>query len=281
MGSTNDIPTELPEPAPPDFPQNDIKKNENGDNAISPTKTKANDKTIPGSKKKNTITQPAKSVVITPQDDLPTLKTPVEIDDVDTNTSPASLLIQITIEVASTAVIINNRITTPATLQIRPKNGKSSIEIAQVHLNIFHAMQIIDPTLKIITFQNESIDTFDHFSIDEKAYTETFKEINKDSKTSRVYISFKIESSKHMSEIKHGSSTNVSNIFKTLVDNNEFIYLNKYSYHRKHSIGFFANISSTFTIRENLRKSIQDQLIWIDIDDKENESLVKKGDRKG
>ena len=26
MGSTDDIPIELPEPVPPDFPQNDIKK---------------------------------------------------------------------------------------------------------------------------------------------------------------------------------------------------------------------------------------------------------------
>ena len=88
-------------------------------------------------------------------------------------------------------------------------------------------MKMIDPTLKITTFQNKSIDTFDQFSIDEKSYTETFKNINKDPKTSRVYISFKIELSKHMSEIKHGSSTNVSNIFKTLVDINAFINLNK------------------------------------------------------
>ena len=226
--------------------------------------------------KKHTKTQTEKSVVITPQNDLPTLKIPVEIDDVDNNTLPTSLLTQRTIEVASAAVIINNRIATPVTLQIRPKSGKSSIEIIQVHRNIFHAMKMIDPPLKIITFQNKSIDTFDQFPIDEKSYTETFKDINKDPKTSRAYISFKIESSKHMSEIKHGYSTNVLNIFKTLVDNNAFLNLNKYSYHREHSIGFFANVNPKITLRENLRKSIQDHLIWMDIDDKENESLVKK-----
>ena len=137
-------------------------------------------------------------------------------------------------------------------------------------------MKMIDPILKIISFQNKNIDTFDQFPIDEKAYTEIFKEINKDPKTSRAYISFKIESSKDMSEIKHGSSTNVSNIFKTLVDNNAFINLNKYSYHREHSIGFFADISLKITLQENLRKSIQDHLIRMDIDDKEKESLVKK-----
>ena len=227
MGSTDDIPIDLPEPAPPDFPQNDEKNDENVVNAKSPTKTKAKSNTMPESMKKHTKTQAVKSVAITPQNDLPTLKTPVEIDDIDNSTLPSSLLSQRTIEVASAAVIINNRITTPVTLQIRPKSGKSSIEIAQVHRNIFHAMKMIDPTLKIITFQNKSIDTFDQFPIDETLYTETFKEINKDPKTSRVYISFKIESSKHMSEIKHGSTTNVSNIFKILVDNNAFLNLNR------------------------------------------------------
>ena len=98
--------------------------------------------------KKHTKTQTEKSVVITPQNDLPTLKIPVEIDDVDNNTLPTSLLTQRTIEVASAAVIINNRIATPVTLQIRPKSGKSSIEIIQVHRNIFHAMKMIDPPLK-------------------------------------------------------------------------------------------------------------------------------------
>ena len=227
MGSTDDTPMDLPDPAPPDFLQNDEKNNENVVNAKSPTKTKAKSNTMPESTKKHTKTQAEKSVAFTPQNDRPTLKTPVEIDDVDNRTSPLSLLTQRTIEVASAAVIINNRITTPVTLQIRPKSGKSSIEIAQVHRNIFHAMKMIDPTLKIITFQNKSIDTFDQFPIDETSYTETFKDINKDPKTSRVYISFKIESSKHMSEIKHRSTTNISNIFKTLVDSNAFLNLNR------------------------------------------------------
>ena len=63
--------------------------------------------------KKYTKTQTKKSAVFTPQNDLPTLKIPVEIDDVDNNTLPTSLLTQRTIEVASAAVIINNIITIP------------------------------------------------------------------------------------------------------------------------------------------------------------------------
>ena len=83
---------------------------------------------------------------------------------------------------------------------------------------------MIDPTLKIITFQNKSIDTFDQFPIDEKLYTETFKDINKDPKTSRVYISSKIGSSKHMFEIKHGFTTNVSNLSARLVGKERIVF---------------------------------------------------------
>ena len=140
MGSIDDTPNELPEPEPPDFPQNDEQKNENMVNANSPRKNKANDKIIPGSTKKHTKTQTEKSIVFTPQNYLPTLNTPVEIDDIDNNTLPVSLLTQRTIEVASAVVIINNRIKIPVTLQIRPKSGKSRIEITKVHRNIFHAI---------------------------------------------------------------------------------------------------------------------------------------------
>ena len=113
MSTTDDIPIDLPEPTPPDFPQNDEKNNEN---------------LMPESMKKHTKTQAEKSVAITPQNDLPTLKTPVEIDDVDKNALPSSLLFQRTIEVASAVVIINNIITTPVTLQIRPKVGKAALK---------------------------------------------------------------------------------------------------------------------------------------------------------
>lgn len=55
---------------------------------------------------------------------------------------------------------------------------------------------MFDSTLKVINFQDKNIDTFDQILVDEKSYIETLKDINKDPKTLRVYISFKIESSK-------------------------------------------------------------------------------------
>ena len=73
MGSTDDNPMDLPDPAPPDFLQNDEKNDENVVNAKSPTKTKAKSNTMPESMKNHTKTQAEKSIAFTPQNDRPTL----------------------------------------------------------------------------------------------------------------------------------------------------------------------------------------------------------------
>ena len=101
---------------------------------------------------------------------------------------------QRTIEVATVAVIVNNRITIPITLQIRPSRGSTNLNVLKVHQNIFSAMKLIDPTLKIITFQNDTIDTTDQFPSSAAEYQNKFKDVHKDLKSSRVYISHKIES---------------------------------------------------------------------------------------
>ena len=67
--------------------------------------------------------------MFTPQNYPPTLETSIEIDDVDNNTPSSSQPTQTIIEVASVAVIIDNRITTPATLQIRPKTGRVALKV--------------------------------------------------------------------------------------------------------------------------------------------------------
>ena len=80
------------------------------------------------------------------------------------------------------AVIVNNIITTPITLQLRPSRGSTNLNVLKVHQHIFSAMKLIDPTLKIITFQNETIDTIDQFPSSAAEYTSKFKDVHKDSK---------------------------------------------------------------------------------------------------
>ena len=67
-----------------------------------------------------------------------------------------------TLHLAIQAVIINKRITTRVTLEIKPILGRSKFNIALAHLNIFIAMKKTDPTLKLIT-DNVSIDTIMQF----------------------------------------------------------------------------------------------------------------------
>ena len=124
---------------------------------------------------------------------------------------------QRTIEVANAAVINNDRITTPVTFQFRPPNNTSEFSVSKAHQNIFEALKLLDPTLKFVTFQRTHIDTIEQFPSSQNTYTTTFKDIHKESDNSRVYVSHKIESSKPLGELKHGSRNCMSNIFDTLV----------------------------------------------------------------
>ena len=92
-----------------------------------------------------------------PEIEIITLKDP----ELSPNTN--NTMTQRTIEIATTAVIVNNRITTQVTLQLRPSKGSTTLNVLKAHKNIFSAMKLIDPTLKLITFQNETIDTTDQF----------------------------------------------------------------------------------------------------------------------
>ena len=66
--------------------------------------------------------------------------------------------IERTLKLATQAIIINKSITTPVVIAIKPAKGRSNLNVALAHLNIFIAMKKIDPTLKLIT-DNSSIDT--------------------------------------------------------------------------------------------------------------------------
>ena len=68
---------------------------------------------------------------------------------------------QRTIEVANVVVINNKRITTPVTFQFHPPRNSSNFSISRAHQNIFEALELLDPTLKFVTFHGTHIDTFD------------------------------------------------------------------------------------------------------------------------
>ena len=89
---------------------------------------------------------------------------------------------QRTIEIETAVVIVNHRITTLVTLQLRPSKGSTHLNVLKAHKNIFSAMKLIDPTLKLITFKKETIDTTDQFPSSALEYTSKFKKILQRSK---------------------------------------------------------------------------------------------------
>ena len=181
---------------------------------------------------------------------------------------------QRTIEVANAVVINNNRITTPVTFQFRPPRHSPNFSISGAHQNIFEALKLLDPTLKFVTFHGTHIDTIEQFPSTQEIYTSTFKDIHKENDNSRVYVSHKIESAKPLGELKHGSRYCMSNIFDTLVKNNAFLSHKKFNSHKEHSIGFFLEVNPKITLRNEMRNRIQDQLMWIDLEDNETKKIM-------
>ena len=58
--------------------------------------------------------------------------------------------------------------------------------------------------------------------------------------------------------------------------NNTFLSHRKFQCHKEYSVGFFANVNTKVTIRENTREHIQEHLIFIDIDDDDIKDLTEK-----
>ena len=69
-------------------------------------------------------------------------------DSVNNNTeSEVSIKIQQTIDIATVVVRTNKIFTTPVTIEIRPSNGSSNLNVAQARRNIFMALKLIEPTI--------------------------------------------------------------------------------------------------------------------------------------
>ena len=224
--------------------------------------------TTPLSDENVTTSEGSKNEEEIPEIDIMVLNDP-EVP-AETNTT----MTQRTIEIATVAVIVNNRLTNPVTFQLLPTKGNTNLNVFKAHKNSFSATEFIDPTLKLITFQNETIDISDKLPSSAAEYTSKFKKSYKYPTSSRVHISHKIESASPLGDIKYEKRQQLSNIFDTLVTNNAYRNLNKFIIHKEHSIGFFTHINPKVTLRDNFRNKIQDELMWIDLDDEESVPMI-------
>ena len=91
----------------------------------------------------------------------------------------------------------------------------SDLNIAQDHRNIFMLLKLIEPTINIFTLENVTINSLDDFPSEASQYTFIFNDVKKCPKTSRAYITFKIESSRSILDLKQNNYSSMQKRFAT------------------------------------------------------------------
>ena len=174
---------------------------------------------------------------------------------------------------ATIAVVDNDRFTSLCTLDIRPVMKDSTIHPATVHQWIFDAIKTIDDSTVIITSDNTSV-TNSKYIPSGKGYEQMFPAIRTDAVTKWIYLSFKLESTHTLTQLKFGSKhDDTTGIFDTLHDNLVFIKLNKFQSQIEANIGFFLEINPKLTLRKVLKKKIDEICTWLDLDNDDMKAL--------
>ena len=86
-----------------------------------------------------------------------------------------------TIVIATVAVIVNHRITTLVTLQLRPSKGSTHLNVLKGHKNIFSTMNLSTQHSNR-SYSKMKIDTTYQFTSSTLEYTPKFKDFYKDPK---------------------------------------------------------------------------------------------------
>ena len=173
----------------------------------------------------------------------------------------------------TTATVDNNRFTSLYTLDIRPEKKESKINPVIVHQRIFDAIKAIDDTAAIITSDNNRI-THSKYIPSGVAYKQMFPDIRTDTITKRIYLSFTLESTFTLSQLKYGSKYDgKTGIFKTLRKILAFIKVKKSHSLIEASIGFFLGINPKITLR-NVLKQIDEICTLLDLDDDDMKAFI-------
>lgn len=108
-------------------------------------------------------------------------------------------------------------------------------------------------------------------------YKNVFKDWRMYDVAKRMYVSFKLESTQMISQLKYGSLVNSTKVIcVTLRAQSVFIRMRKYSSHTNSSIGFFLGINPKLTLRKALKAKIDDIVTWFDLDDDDTTLLMEE-----
>ena len=134
----------------------------------------------------------------------------------------------------------------------------------------------MDKTAAIITHDNTRITNSNTFPTDNEHNT-SFTDQRLCKVTTIVYISFTLASSFNLSQIKDGSRyTSANGILESLRENLNFLKMEKYNSQKETSIGFFLGINPKLTLRNALKKKIDEICLWLDLDDEDTKKLIKE-----
>ena len=92
-----------------------------------------------------------------------------------------------------------------------------------------------------------------------------------------MYISFTLESTFTLSQLKYGSSYSSTNgIIEILRANLAFLKMKKYNSQKEASIRFFLGINPKLKLRKALKQRIDEICLWLDLDDEDTKHLLKE-----
>ena len=192
------------------------------------------------------------------------------------NGNPQSQIQQRRIEHATTATIDNDRYTTICTLEIRPPRDNTVIATNTIHRRIFDANEEIDESAAIISF-NQIWITHCKDMPTKKDYKRVFTDWRNYNVTKREYVSFQLDSTQTISQLKYGSMANGNRgIFDTFRRFSAFLRIRTYDSQIEASIVFFLGINPKLTLRKALKEKIDDIITWLDLDDDDTKLLMKE-----
>lgn len=173
-------------------------------------------------------------------------------------TSLKSKLYQRRIAHNTTINVANNRYITIFTLEIRLTKSNSEIVTLTIYHRIFDATKQIDSSAASITIDKVHIaPSKDIPSTGE--HKEMVKELRTCDIIKSVYVSFKLESTHTVSQLKYEPTINgYEGMFDTVREHFVFLEMNKFQSHTGTSIGFFLGINPKLTLRNVLKEKIDD-----------------------
>ena len=175
---------------------------------------------------------------------------------------PASTNYERLIAHAEEVKFINNRYTTPITVEFGSSESENSVNLPVKHRKISIAIKLLDSSTST-TIKNKVITNPLEFPMGTE-YTESFDVItDKKNKFPRFFVHRDLHSTLNVSAMKYGDH----NIMSTLQSLRTWVNFNIFSTHRVASIGFFKYVSTGLTLHSTAKKRVINTLMNDDLND--------------